>query len=138
MDILESFDPGLFGVWPEKRVYDGRARHGWSEDETREAVEEYFLETKSSEVSPGEELRVLLNQMTAEMRDQFAAFRDLRKAAEITAADGADEAAGKLAACAARSFTLPGATNWRNGNTARRPGTCCSSVYGSGRRRSSW
>jgi hypothetical protein len=40
---------------------------------------------------------VLLNEMTAEMRDQFAAFRTLRKAAEIGASGSGDDAAAKLA-----------------------------------------
>lgn len=69
----------LCGLWPERLVYGGGQ----------------LLETKS-EGGPGDELRVLLNQMTAEMREQFAAFVELRKGAEIAALSG-DEAAEKLA-----------------------------------------
>jgi hypothetical protein len=94
---VEGFAPELCGLWPERRVYGGEAGVGWSEQETRAAVQEYFLETKSSEAEPGEELRVMLNQMTAEMREQFSAFVELRKAAEAAAAQDGDEAAGKLA-----------------------------------------
>lgn len=94
---VDGFAPELCGFWPERRVYGGEAVAGWSEQQTRAAVQEYFLETKSSEAAPGEELRVMLNQMTAEMREQFSAFVELRKAAETAAAQGGDEAAGKLA-----------------------------------------
>jgi uncharacterized protein YgfB (UPF0149 family) len=97
MMSVEGFAPELYGFWPERRVYGGEAVGGWSEQETRAAVQEYFLEIKSGEAAPGEELRVMLNQMTAEMREQFAAFVELRKAAETAAAQGGDEAAGKLA-----------------------------------------
>jgi hypothetical protein len=74
-----EFRPELCGFWPERPVYGGGQP----------------LETKS-EGAPGDELRVLLNQMTAEMREQFAAFVELRKGAEIAALSG-DEAAEKLA-----------------------------------------
>ena len=74
-----EFRPELFGFWPERPVYGGGL----------------LLETKSEGV-PGDELRVLLNQMTAEMREQFAAFVELRKGAEIAALSG-DETAEKLA-----------------------------------------
>lgn len=74
-----EFRAELCGLWPERPVYGGGL----------------LLETKSEGV-PGDELRVLLNQMTAEMREQFAAFVELRKGAEIAALSG-DEAAEKLA-----------------------------------------
>ncbi|MET3854005.1 hypothetical protein [Rhizobium sp. OAE497] len=74
-----EFRPELCGLWPERPAYGGGL----------------LLETKS-EGLPGDELRVLLNQMTAEMREQFAAFVELRKGAEIAALSG-DEAAEKLA-----------------------------------------
>lgn len=97
--IGEGFVAELCGFWPERRVYSGaqsvEAGSGWSDERVRDAVAAYRLEIKS-ELLPGDELRVMLNQMTAEMREQFAAFVELRKGAEI-AADGGDEAAGKLA-----------------------------------------
>jgi hypothetical protein len=94
---IESFAPELYGFWPQKRVYDGHPAKGLDAAEARTAVEEYFLETKSGTPAPAEELRVLLNEMTAEMRDQFGAFRTLRKAAEIAASGSGDDAAAKLA-----------------------------------------
>lgn len=87
-----DFVPELCGFWPERRVYRDAA--GWSGERAWDAAGR-VLETKS-EVLPGDELRVMLNQMTGEMREQFAAFVELRKGAEI-AAEGGDEAAGKLA-----------------------------------------
>jgi len=97
--IGEGFVAELCGFWPERRVYFGaqslESGGGWSDQRARGAVAACRLETKS-EVLPGDELRVMLNQMTAEMREQFAAFVELRKGAEV-AADGGDEAAGKLA-----------------------------------------
>jgi hypothetical protein len=89
MDWADDFAPELFGLWPARRG-------GLSEAEAQVADEEYFLETKSAAASPAEEQRVLLNQMTAELREQFSAFRGLRRAAEA-AADSGDEAAAKLA-----------------------------------------
>lgn len=97
--IGEGFVAELCGFWPERRVYSGaqsaETSGGWSDERVRDAVAACRLETKS-EVLPGDELLVMLNQMTGEMREQFAAFVELRKGAEIAAGDG-DEAAGKLA-----------------------------------------
>jgi hypothetical protein len=91
---METFAPELCGFWPQRRDYRDKVRPAWNEAEARAAVEEYFLETKSGDAPPADEL---LNEMTAEMRDQFAVFRTLRKAAEIAAAGSSDEAAAKLA-----------------------------------------
>ena len=94
----QGFVAELCGFWPERRVYSGAQiaeSGGWSAEKARDALAAYRLETKS-EVLPGDDLRGMLNQMTAEMREQFAAFVELRKGAEIAAGDG-DEAAGKLA-----------------------------------------
>jgi len=96
--IGEGFVAELCGFWPERRVYSGPQSlesGGGCDQRARDAGAACRLETKS-EVLPGDDLRVMLNQMTAEMREQFAAFVELRKGAEI-AADGGDEAAGKLA-----------------------------------------
>lgn len=94
---IENFAPELYGFWPQRHVYDGHPPGRLDEAEVRAMVEEYFLETKSGTPAPAEELRVLLNEMTAEMRDQFAAFRTLRRAAEIAASGSGDDAAAKLA-----------------------------------------
>ncbi|EPE99006.1 hypothetical protein [Rhizobium grahamii] len=93
---IESFEPELYGFWPRRRVY-GDPLHLEADDaEARVAAKACFLEIKSGPASPAEELRILLNEMTAEMRDQFSAFRELRRAAEA-ASTGGDEAAAKLA-----------------------------------------
>ncbi|KQV63821.1 hypothetical protein [Rhizobium sp. Root1220] len=96
MNDIESFVPELYGFWPQTHAYGDPVRLETEDAEARAAAEAYFLETKSGAAPPAEELRVLLNEMTAEMRDQFSAFRELRRAAEAASASG-DEAAGKLA-----------------------------------------
>ncbi len=93
---IESFEPELYGYWPQRRAYGDPLRLEADEADAREAAEAYFLEIKSGPAAPAEELRVLLNEMTVEMRDQFTAFRELRRAAEVASASG-DEAAAKLA-----------------------------------------
>ncbi|MBP2547525.1 hypothetical protein J2858_000418 [Neorhizobium galegae] len=73
-----------------------------------QTAERVQLEKKSADAlaaacdaSGAEELRLLLNEMTREMRAQFLAFRALRTAAEQTTGacgtEGADDAAQKLA-----------------------------------------
>ncbi|MDM9627077.1 hypothetical protein QTL95_14310 [Rhizobium sp. S152] len=96
MTDIDDFAPELFGLWPARRAYDGGPPEALDEDKARAVAGACMLETKSAP-SPAEELRVLLNEMTSEMREQFAAFRELRKAAEQTASAGGDDAAAKLA-----------------------------------------
>jgi hypothetical protein len=104
MDDLETFDPALFGIWEraptygEPMVMDDAA--------LRRKVRSVPLETKSAErvFDPAEELRRLLNEMTVEMRDQFATFRALRASAEKALVDG-DEAAQKLARADVKAAT---------------------------------
>ncbi|SMF48794.1 hypothetical protein SAMN02982989_2585 [Xaviernesmea oryzae] len=96
MDEFETFDPALFGLWAERPVYgEGQAM---DDAALADEVRGVLLETKSAEgaISPAEELRGLLNEMTVEMRDQFATFRRMRASAEKALTDG-DEAAQKLA-----------------------------------------
>ncbi|MGK6315259.1 hypothetical protein [Neorhizobium sp. DT-125] len=104
MDELENFDPALFGLWAERSVYgDGVPMEDAAlADEVRGVL----LETKSAEgaASPAEELRRLLNEMTVEMRDQFATFRRMRASAEKALTDG-DEAAQKLARADVKAAT---------------------------------
>ncbi|WP_202615435.1 hypothetical protein [Rhizobium deserti] len=104
MDDFATFDPGLFEIWT-----DGSPYRGHTAEEDRRLAEEarsLVLEIKSAEsaVLPAEALRRLLNEMTVEMRDQFAAFRRMRTAAELVLADG-DEAAGKLARADVKAAT---------------------------------
>lgn len=101
-DLTEpAFDPlavdlALFGRWNAAPPYRETLPQG---DPLAEDARAVVLETKSAERirgSAADELRLLLNEMTVEMRGQFDAFRKMRMAAEGLLADG-DEAAGKLA-----------------------------------------
>lgn len=86
MDGLEKIDVSLFGPFalaPDQGLAD--------------EADAVLLELKSADAEAGtEDLRLLLNEMTREMRAQFLAFRALRAEAERQAAEG-DEAAQKLA-----------------------------------------
>ncbi len=90
---VESFMPELYGLWQQTRAYGC----GVAAEASQAVVEEYFLETKSGASASPEDLRVLLNEMTAEMREQFAAFRELRRSAEAAASASGEEVAAKLA-----------------------------------------
>ena len=123
-DALAGFDPDLFGLWTDEPLYD--ADDDVTQDaELEETVRNVLLELKSAEteLKPADELRQLLNEMTAEMRQQFATFRTMREAAsgllsgeadDAVSADG-NEAAQKLAR---RGRQIDKA--WR----AKRLGTC--------------
>ncbi|EUB95266.1 hypothetical protein PMI07_003044 [Rhizobium sp. CF080] len=104
MDEFERFDPALFGLWTETPVYgDGLVMEDTALADTVRGV---LLETKSADgaISPGEELRQLLNEMTVEMRDQFSTFRRMRTSAEA-ALEGGDDAAQKLARADVKAAT---------------------------------
>jgi hypothetical protein len=92
MDNLDRIDPGLFGLWPERRVYgDGLSKAGVTD----------APEVKSGE--GGDDLRRLLNDMTREMRAQFDYFRRLRGESD---ADGAASRADAKAAVDAMSLIV--------------------------------
>jgi len=101
MTSFEPFDPmlvdlSLFGCWEAAPSYGDSLPAG---DPLADDVRMAVLETKSAEapvVSPAEQLRCLLNEMTVEMRQQFSGFRKMRTAAEVML-EGGDEAEGKLA-----------------------------------------
>jgi hypothetical protein len=109
MEDLDRFDPSLFGAWEAGCSYRGALA---SPDEhpmdaaVADDIRLVLLEIKSATepVSPAEELRRLLNEMTLEMRAQFATFRDLREGAGRALADG-DEAAQKLARADVKAAT---------------------------------
>lgn len=83
---------GLFGGGAERRFADRPADLALAQD-----ADAVLLELKSADAAAGaEDLPLLLNEMTREMRAQFLAFRALRAEAERQAAEG-DEAAQKLA-----------------------------------------
>ena len=92
-DPFGAVDLSLFGT------FDAEAPPGGSTLSRGVTVEAkaVLLELKSADsAASADELRLLLNEMTREMRAQFIAFRDLRSAAEGLAAGG-DEAAQKQA-----------------------------------------
>lgn len=93
MDRFETIDLSLFSTFDA-------AEHGRAarlEGAMVSEAERVLLELKSADQAAGaEELRLLLSEMTREMREQFAAFRSLRAAAEAQAQSG-DETAQKLA-----------------------------------------
>lgn len=92
MRDLETFDPTLSGGWPQASAADGSP--GWSAEECWRQVEVFAIETKAG--SPEAALRILLDDLTGEMRDEFDYFRKLRVAAEAAGQPG-EEAAVKLA-----------------------------------------
>lgn len=104
MDEFETFDPALFGLWPRAPVYGDEVV--MEDAALADMARGVLLETKSAEgsVSPGEELRRILNEMTAEMGAQFATFRNMRASAEA-ALDGGDDAAQKLARADVKAAT---------------------------------
>ncbi len=71
----ETFDISLFGLWPRTPRYEG-------EPANRRAHAGYHaIEPKARRANADEDLRLLLNDLTVEMRAQFAFFRKLRLAA---------------------------------------------------------
>ena len=103
MAAVVEFDAGLFGTWPAAPVYDGRSTaEREAEDALQAAARRVVLEVKSRE-DGGEDLRLLLNDMTREMRAQFDYFRTLRESAEKALADPADEAAAKASRADAKA-----------------------------------
>ncbi|WP_052699934.1 hypothetical protein [Martelella endophytica] len=75
MADLESLDISLFRPWPVRPRYDGGASIGRSDTAFHE------IEPKARRGETGDDLRLLLNDLTAEMRAQFSFFRKLRMAA---------------------------------------------------------
>lgn len=82
-----NFDPALVGLWPARAAYGDPPPVGGA----------LPPEIKAAELPEGGDLRLLLNDMTLEMRGQFDAFRALREASAPLIGDEGDEAAGKLA-----------------------------------------
>ncbi len=104
MDDPNMFDPALSGCWPERPAYGDEVV--MDDPGMAAEVRGVPLETKSAEpaISPADELRRLLNDMTREMRDQFSTFREMRRAAEKALEDG-DEAGQKLARADVKAAT---------------------------------
>jgi len=77
---------------------------GWSAGDDLGQPDLFFLETKTAE-PPQEALRILMNDMTQEMREQFDYFRKLRTAAEGMTGCDVDDAAAKLARADVKAAT---------------------------------
>ncbi len=103
MDEFDSFDPALFGTWRERPAYGDASPMA---DTALAGEVRAALETKSADtvISPTEELRRLLNEMTVEMREQFSTFRKMRESAAVALTDG-DEPAQKLARADVKAAT---------------------------------
>nr|WP_272210645.1 hypothetical protein [Marinicella sp. W31]MDC2876546.1 hypothetical protein [Marinicella sp. W31] len=71
----ETIDIALFGLWPRSPRYDG--------DPAGRRVDAAYheIEPKARPGDADDDLRLLLNDLTSEMRAQFAFFRKLRMAA---------------------------------------------------------
>jgi hypothetical protein len=102
MSDIETFDPALFGSWPALGGH--QVMSGWSAGDDLGQTELFFLETKTAE-APREALRILMNDMTQEMRDQFDYFRKLRTVAEGMTGGDIDDAAAKLARADVKAAT---------------------------------
>jgi hypothetical protein len=112
MTSLNENDLSLFGEWPEKPCYaggiatptgrgspPGRAGDGLE----RKAVP--AMQSGPSGDDNADDLRLLLNEMTGEMRQQFEFFRSMREHAGPLAGKEGDDAAGKQARSDAKTST---------------------------------
>jgi hypothetical protein len=102
MSDIETFDSALFASWPPLGGH--QAMSGWSAGDDLRQTEFLFLETKTAE-PPQEALRILMNDMTQEMRDQFDYFRKLRTMAEGMTGGDIDDAEAKLARADVKAAT---------------------------------
>lgn len=78
----ESFDISLFGLWPRNPRYEGGAG--------RTEAGYHFIEPKTRRGGGDDDMRLLLNDLTAEMRAQFAFFKRLRMRAVKRGSQGDD------------------------------------------------
>lgn len=102
--MMERSDPdlSLFGDWPVSADFAACAGvAGGGGEGMKPSVAGYAPEMKSLPAQAGAdaaaELPTLLNAMTAELKEQFVLFRDLREGAQrLVEKDASDEAAQKL------------------------------------------
>lgn len=83
MNEPEQCDLSLYSAWPQHAHYDACFIENPPQVDTCK-LERKSVPAFASVVSEGEtnDLRLLLNEMTTEMREQFLFFRQLREAAE--------------------------------------------------------
>lgn len=107
MQDVADIDLSLFGTWPpgnDPPIQVSEAKV-MAPERLGRRVQRVVLELKTAEaLSPLEDYRQLLNDLTVEMREQFQLFRALRASAEALM-EGADETAGKQARADAKAAT---------------------------------
>lgn len=91
----------LYGEWPLRRGYVPHGRL-----EIKSLSPDVHSNEQSDEAIHGPDgLWRLLNEMTAEMREQFRFFRELREGAGVALENADDEAAGKTARADVKAAT---------------------------------
>jgi hypothetical protein len=112
MTSLNENELSLFGEWPEKPCYSGGvvtppscvSRPGHVADGLeRKSVPP--VQSGTSADGGADDLRLLLNEMTGEMRQQFEFFRTMREHAGPLVETEGDDAAGKQARSDVKSST---------------------------------
>ncbi|WLP54519.1 hypothetical protein [Agrobacterium fabrum] len=92
MTSSHTYDPALYGAWPETPAYVG--------DDMPEAAPEIKSRADrraAEDAARNGSLRQLLNELTEEMRQQFSMYRNMREAGEAGLLPDADDAQAKQA-----------------------------------------
>lgn len=96
--MADHFDISLFGLWPRNPRYEG-GQH-FDGGTARAEAGYHFIEPKTRRGGGDDDMRLLLNDLTAEMRAQYSFFKRLRMRAAKRASqnDEADQRAEVKAA----------------------------------------
>lgn len=106
MTLMTSDALLLFGEWPESRVYEARlSARGAGLELKSVPPERPAMAQASGSIDGPDGLLRLLNEMTAEMREQFHFFRALREGADGALDAAPDDAAGKVARADVKAAT---------------------------------
>ncbi|AAK86756.2 hypothetical protein EN41_16395 [Agrobacterium tumefaciens] len=92
MTSSHTYDPALYGAWPETPAY--------ADDDMPEAAPEIKSRADrlaAEDAARNGNLRQLLNELTEEMRQQFSMYRNMREAGEAGLLPDADDAQAKQA-----------------------------------------
>lgn len=102
MTLMTSDALSLYGEWPQSRVYDARL----VVLEMKSVPQERPADMRPAGSIDGPDgLWRLLNEMTAEMREQFRFFRDLREGADDALDAAIDDGPGKTARADVKAAT---------------------------------
>lgn len=102
MTLMTSDALSLYGEWPQSRVYDARL----VVLEMKSVPQERPADMRPAGSIDGPDgLWRLLNEMTAEMREQFRFFRELREGADGALDAAIDDGAGKTARADVKAAT---------------------------------